>query len=48
MKFIANRIPSVYAVFLIRNKRYACKKLEVQFGAEGMEKVVNGYFEEIL
>lgn len=48
VKFTADRIPSVYAVFLIRNKRYACKKLEVQFGAEGMEKVVNGYFEEIL
>ena len=48
VKFTADRIPSVYAIFLIRNKRYACKKLEVQFGAEGMEKVVNGYFEEIL
>ncbi len=48
VKFTADRIPSVYAVFLIRNKQYACKKLEVQFGAEGMEKVINGYFEEIL
>lgn len=48
VKFTADRIPSVYAIFLIRNKRYACKKLEVQFGAEGMEKVVNGFFEEIL
>lgn len=48
VKFTADRIPSVYAIFLIRNKRYACKKLEVQFGAEGMEKVINGYFEEIL
>lgn len=47
-KFTADRIPSVCAVYLIRNKLYACKKLEVQFGAEGMEKVVNGYFEEIL
>ena len=46
--FTADRIPSVYAVFLLRNKRYACKKLEVQFGAEGMEKVVSGYFEELL
>lgn len=48
IKFTADRIPSVYAVFLLRNKRYACKKLEVQFGAEGMEKVVSGYFEELL
>ena len=46
--FTADRIPSVYSIFLIRNKRYACKKLEVQFGAEGMEKIVNGYFEELL
>lgn len=47
-KFIADRIPSVYSVFLIRNKRYACKKLEVQFRSDGMEKVICGYFEEIL
>lgn len=48
IRFTADRIPSVYAVFLLRNKRYACKKLEVQFGADGMEKVVSGYFEELL
>lgn len=48
VKFTADRIPSVYAVYLIRNKRYACKKLEVHFGTEGMEKILNGYFEEIL
>lgn len=48
VRFTADRIPSVYAVFLIRNKRYACKKLEALFNNEGMEKVVTGYFEEIL
>ena len=48
VKFTADTIPSVYSLFMLRNKMYACKKLEVQFGAEGMEKVINGYFEEIL
>jgi hypothetical protein len=47
-KFTSDAIPSVYSVFHLRNKIYACKKMEVQFNADGMEKVINGYFEEIL
>lgn len=46
--FIADRIPSVYAEYLIRNKKYVCKKLEVQFNPNGMEKRISGYFEELL
>ena len=46
--FIAEHIPSVYYVFMIRNKRYTCKKIEVQFDANGMDKKIRGYFEEIL
>lgn len=46
--FISDSIPSVYAVYMLRNKSYACKKLEVHFTAEGMDKLVTGYFEEIL
>lgn len=48
IKFLADKIPSVYSIFVVRNKRYACKKLEVQFDARGMNKEINGYFEEIL
>lgn len=48
IKFLSNTIPSVFAVYLIRNKRYACKKLEVQFTNKGMENIISGYFEEIL
>lgn len=48
IKFLADKIPSVYSIFIVRNKRYACKKIEVQFDARGMNKEINGYFEEIL
>lgn len=48
IRFKAYSIPSVYAVFLVRNKQYACKKLEVQFSSTGMERIILGYFEEIL
>lgn len=48
IKFVSDNIPSVYAIYMIRNKKYICKKLEVQFGSEGLEKVINGYFEEML
>ena len=47
-RFTADKIPSVYSIFMVRNKKYACKKLEVQFSNKGMEKIINGYFEEIL
>ena len=46
-KFKSKSIPSVYSIFLVRNKRYACKKLEVQFSNKGMEEIILGYFEEI-
>ena len=48
IKFIADKIPSVYSIFVVRNKRYACKKLEVRFDAKGMDKEISGYFEELL
>lgn len=48
IKFLSNHIPSVFAIYLIRNKKYACKKLEVQFTNKGMENIISGYFEEIL
>lgn len=48
LRFVADVIPSVYSIFLVRNKRYACKKLELKFNDEGMEKEIYGYFEEIL
>ena len=48
IKFLFDTIPSVFSVFLIRNKKYACKKLEVQFTNKGMEKLISGYFEEII
>ena len=47
-KFTAESIPSVYNIYLLRNKKYVCKKLEVQFNSKGMENEITGYFEEIL
>ena len=48
IKFISDKIPSVYSIFIVRNKKYACKKLEVKFDMNGMDKKLSGYFEEIL
>lgn len=48
IKFLSDMIPSVFSIYIIRNKRYACKKLEVQFSNKGMEKLISGNFEEIL
>ncbi len=47
-RFRSDNIPSVYSIFMVRNKKYACKKLEVQFDGDGMDEMILGYFEEIL
>lgn len=48
ISFTSEKIPSVYSIYIIRNKRYACKKLELTFSGAGMDKAITGYFEEIL
>ena len=47
-KFLSSGIPSVYSTYIVRNKKYACKKLEVHFTNKGLENIISGYFEEIL
>lgn len=48
MTFATDDIPSVFGIFIVRNKKFACKKLEVNFDSEGIDKVITGYFEEIV
>ncbi len=43
-KFIADNIPDVRSLFLIRGKRYVCEKLTATFTENGMSQLIKGIF----
>ena len=43
-KFIADNIPDVRSVFLIRGKRYICEKITATFTENGMSQLIKGVF----
>ncbi|MBP7374143.1 MAG: hypothetical protein KA876_03570 [Prevotella sp.] len=46
--FIADTIPAVTNIFIFKNKRYACHKLEVSINNNGIDKRIKGYFYEMI
>ena len=47
-RFIADRMPDPRSIFLVRNKRFACEKIEATVIADGFDKLMTGYFYEML
>ena len=47
-KFLADTIPDVRAVFLIRGKRYICEKITATFTESGMSQLIKGVFYPIV
>ena len=43
-KFLADKMPDTRSLFLIRNKRYVCKKLTATFTENGMSRLIKGEF----
>lgn len=43
-KFLADNIPDVRSVFLIRGKRYVCEKITATFTENGMSQLLKGVF----
>lgn len=48
IKFLAKEMPDQTKVFIIRNKRYGCEKIEAQIDSQGMKQLMTGYFYEML
>ena len=48
VKFFSNRIPDPTRVYIIRNKRYGCEKIEANVNANGFDHLMTGYFDEML
>lgn len=47
IKFYSKEVPDVSSVFVIRNKKFACAKLEVNITAQGIDNIITGYFYEM-
>ena len=45
--FLASRIPAIRSLFVINNKRYICKKMEVNVDSRGIDKMIKGTFVEL-
>lgn len=43
-KFLADRVPDVRALYLIRGKRYLCGKLKATFSTSGISRLISGEF----
>ncbi|MBR1500164.1 MAG: hypothetical protein IJ615_11175 [Bacteroidaceae bacterium] len=48
IKFLSKEMPDPTKVFIIRNKRYGCEKIEAQIDSQGMQQLMTGYFYEML
>lgn len=44
ISFLSDSIPDPSAIFLIRGKRYICRKLTTEFNASGMSRTIKGEF----
>lgn len=47
IKFVTGDIPDPSKIFVFRNKRYICEKIEMNVTEDGIEKEKTGYFYEI-
>lgn len=48
IEFETPSIPDISRVFIFKNKRYVCKKMELNVGEKGLDRLVKGYFFEML
>jgi hypothetical protein len=44
---MAEFMPDPTDVFIIRNKRYGCEKIEANITADGFDRLMTGYFYEM-
>lgn len=47
-RFVADRMPDPRDIFIVRGKRYGCEKMEATVNADGFDRLMTGYFYEML
>lgn len=48
IKFLADNIPDASKIYIFRNRRFVCQKIEMEVTGEGVSRLKTGYFYEIL
>lgn len=48
IQFESSFIPDIRKVFMFKNRRFVCEKLEISVGEKGLDKLIKGYFFEML
>lgn len=48
IKFAADEMPDPRCIFIIKNKRYGCEKIEANIDGSGFDRLMTGYFYEML
>lgn len=48
VKLVTDEIPDPSRIFVIRNKKFICEKIEMEVSDDGISKVKTGYFYEIV
>lgn len=48
ISFESQSIPDIRKIFMFKNKRYVCEKLEINVANTGIDKLIKGYFFEML
>ena len=48
VRFVTDDIPDPSKIFIFRNRRFICQKVELEVSAEGVSRLKTGYFYEIL
>lgn len=46
-RFISDRVPDPASLFLIRNRRFVCDKIEATITPNGLQPLLTGYFYEL-
>lgn len=47
-RFLADTMPDPTKIFIIRGHKYACEKIEANVNADGFDRLMTGYFYEML
>ena len=47
-RFVSDSMPDPSGVFVIRGKQYGCEKIEANVKPDGFDRLMTGYFYEIL
>ena len=47
ISFIHDRIPDPGEIFIIRNRRFVCEKIEANINPKGLDRLLTGYFFEL-